>query len=64
MDVTGHARRGMVSSVEKEVGLMEWRFQPDLFERGHVGAEAGPISIRISLLGNEMLGRFATRTDQ
>jgi hypothetical protein len=53
----------MVSSVEKEVGLMAWRFQPGPFERGHVGAEADRYQSG-SLLGNELLGRFATRTDQ
>jgi hypothetical protein len=34
----------------KEVGLVEFRFQPDLFERGHVSAQAGAISIWIRRL--------------
>jgi hypothetical protein len=63
--VADHDGRGHRLLVEKEVGLMEFRFQPDLFERGHVNAPAGPISIWISLFGSsQLLGRFATRTDQ
>jgi hypothetical protein len=63
-DVAGHAGRGHGSLVKKEAGLMEFRFQPDLFERGHVSAQAGPISIWIRGLAAVNRVRFATRRDQ
>src|ERR1700722_7675173 len=33
-------------SAVEEVGLMEFRFQPNLFEGGHVSWKSGPISIQ------------------
>jgi hypothetical protein len=48
MIVQDRRRRGRKAI--KEVGLVEFRFQPDLFERGHVSAQAGAISIWIRRL--------------
>jgi hypothetical protein len=48
----------------QKVGLVAFRRQPDLLERGHVSTPSGPISIWILLLSfNERLGR-STATDQ
>jgi hypothetical protein len=49
-DAAGHAGRGY-GLLEKEVGLIELRFQPGRFEWDHVRTPAEPISIRISLMG-------------
>jgi hypothetical protein len=48
----------------KEIGLVEFGFQPDDFERSHVSALAGPISVWFRAWQQRIARRFVTRTDQ
>jgi len=53
----------VVSSVEKQVGLTGRYVRPDLFERVTLALTSDRYRSAL-LLGRELLGRFATWTDQ